>query len=302
MCSIKRLGWCLLLLVPLSGCSLLMTGFDTPRRSGSSTSLVDYLYPDGAEPASAIDETPHLRLPLRVGLAFVPGSHIVDGAPADADKVRLMEAVRARFEQREYVDEIVVLPETYLRGARGIDGMQQVARVFDVDVMALISYDQVVTTSETATALLYWTIVGAYVIEGTDHDTRTFVDLAVVDVATSKLLLRAPGFDQRRGDTTLTRLPDATRRTRNDSFTAAVDDMTTNLAAELDDFEVRLKERPEMIRTTWTNGGGGSVSPLLAVVLALLLFGKGRSRHRSGRALRASGQALSRSQRISNTR
>ncbi|MEO1202997.1 MAG: rhombotarget lipoprotein, partial [Pseudomonadota bacterium] len=244
---------------------------------------------------------PHLRLPRGVGLGFVPGALVVNRAPADADKVRLMEAVRARFEQREYVDEIVVLPETYLRGTRGIDGMQQVARVFDVDVMALISYDQVITTSETATALLYWTIVGAYVIEGTDHDTRTFVDLAVVDAATSKLLLRAPGFDQRRGDTTLTRLPDATRRTRTDSFAAAVDDMTTNLAAELDDFEVRLKERPEMIRTTWTNGGGGGVSPLLAVVLALLLFGTGRGRHRSGRAVRASVQALPR-QRISNTR
>ena len=59
--------------------------------------------------------------------------------------------------------------------------------------MALVSYDQVANTSEKTSSLLYWTIVGAYVVKGNKNDVQTFVDTAVFDMATRKLLFRAPG-------------------------------------------------------------------------------------------------------------
>ena len=183
--------------------------------------------------------------------------------------------VRARFDGLDYVDAITVIPETYLRGARGAEGLQQVARVFDVDVMALVSYDQVTTTRENEQALLYWTIVGAYLFEGTEHDTRTFVDLAVIDVRTRKLLLRAPGFDERRGDVTLVRLDDSLRRNSNSAFRLASERMQANLAVELVAFEERMKAEPDDIEVSW-RGGGGALGP--AAIIALVLLAAGRAR------------------------
>ncbi len=46
--------------------------FGQEGRRGVSSSLVDYLYPDGQVPPKHEETTPHLRLPLTVGLAFVP--------------------------------------------------------------------------------------------------------------------------------------------------------------------------------------------------------------------------------------
>ena len=257
-------------LVTISGCAWFDAGYPAERRSGASTSLVGYLYPDGEIPPDVAERVPHLQLPLQVGLAFVPSRGYATDGPSEADKVRLLEAIRAQFEGRDYIDSIRVIPETYLRGAKGIDGMQQVARVFDVDVMALVSYDQVARTTSNTQSLMYWTIVGAYVFEGTDHDTRTFVDLAVIDVATSKLLLRAPGFDERRGDVTLVRADDALRRNSVRGFNAAANSLSENLAVELAAFERRLEAGPEDIKVSWRGGGGAAGAMLIALLMALV--------------------------------
>jgi len=52
----------------LAGCFANMA---QPRR-GTSSSLVDFLYPAGETPPPLTDAVPRLNLPLRVGLAFVP--------------------------------------------------------------------------------------------------------------------------------------------------------------------------------------------------------------------------------------
>lgn len=258
-------------LLGLSGCAFLEYGSNERQRGGSSTSLVGYLYPDGDIPPDVAERVPHLELPLNVGLAFVPANSRFQSGPSEADKNKLLEDVRAQFVGLNYVDAIQVIPETYLRGARGVEGMQQVARAFDVDVMALISYDQVTYTTENPESLLYWTIVGAYLFEGTDHDTRTFVDLAVIDVATSKLLMRAPGFDERRGDTTLARQSKSLRSQSVRGFNAASVVLKQNLAVELVAFEERMKSKPEDVKVSWRGGGGASgIWVLLGLGLLLM--------------------------------
>lgn len=294
--TIARLTAATVTLCTLAGCELLDTTFPAERRSGASTSLVGYLYPDGEVPPDIAERVPHLQLPLRVGLAFVPSRGYDHDGPTEADKVRLLENVRAQFEALDYIDSIRVIPETYLRGAPGIDGMQQVARVFDVDVMALVSYDQVSRTASNTQSLMYWTIVGAYVFEGTDHDTRTFIDLAVVDVATSKLLLRAPGFDERRGDVTLVRANDALQRNSVRGFNAAAESLGDNLATELAAFERRLEAGPEDVQVSWRGGGGASGALLIGMLVALLAarlsgVGVGRSRPTAARPDRIESRA-----------
>lgn len=239
-------------------------------RQGTSSSLVDYLYPNGEVPPDFENVIPQLELPLRVGLAFVPGDQRSGGTISEATRTELLELVKARFVERDYISHIEVIPETYLRSSGGFDGLQQVARLYGVDVMALVSYDQVAAIDDKKSAVLYWTIVGAYLIEGTENDVQTFVDTAVFDVRTRKLLFRAPGADKRESSSTLAETSDVMRETREESFEKAVVEMSNNLVAELDRFETRVDEDPTLANVEWKegeNGGGGAALWLLPLLL-----------------------------------
>ncbi|MCL4781100.1 MAG: rhombotarget lipoprotein [Gammaproteobacteria bacterium] len=260
--------------VVLGGCTAWFDAF-TPAvtRTGVSSSLVDYLYPDGQIPPDFDEQVPRLKLPLRVGIAFVPQpSQAGSEGPAEALKNEVLQKVREQFKARKYIASIEVIPDTYLRSTRGFEGMQQVARLYAVDVMALVSYDQLAATGDNKLALTYWTIVGAYVIKGTENQTQTFVDTAVFDVASRKLLFRAPGVDNRERTSTAIEAAEVSRAVRAESFAAAMASMGTNLAAELDRFEQRLKDEPEIASVEWkagSGGGGGSPDPALLVLLAI---------------------------------
>lgn len=273
-----RLATLWILSLALWGC----TEFFRPgeARTGASSSLVDYLYPEGEVPPGFEAQIPQLNLPLRVGLAFVPtreASRMYGGQPvlSEADKSRLLERVKGKFVDRKYITSIEVIPETYLRSTKGFDGMAQVARLYGVDVMALVSYDQVAAVGDNKLSLTYWTIVGAYVIKGTENEVSTFVDTAVFDVRSRKLLFRAPGVDQRQKSSTAIDSDVKLQGARLDSFGGAVDQMAQNLSTELDLFEKRLKDEPQLADVRWrtgsggggTGGGGGLGIELLLLVL-----------------------------------
>ncbi|QOJ32912.1 MAG: rhombotarget lipoprotein [Gammaproteobacteria bacterium] len=265
-----------------TGCSALFDEHGSGMRTGVSSSLVDYLYPKGDIPPPQDQQIPHLVLPLRVGLAFVPGNSAPGNAPTEALKNQLLEQARKQFLDRKYIASIEVIPETYLRSTTGFEGMQQVARLYGADVMALVSYDQVTTTTDNKLALTYWTIVGAYVIKGTENQTQTFVDTAVFDVASRKLLFRAPGVDAREESSTAVEASQVVRDSRAASFTSAMSNMTTNLAAELDRFQQRLKDEPQLAEVEWkggSKGGGGALGlPGLAILAGAGCWRRARKR------------------------
>lgn len=255
------------------GCSWLLGGPDSyEARKGVSSSLVDYLYPQGQVPPELTPGVPKLALPLRAGIAFVPSPGTGIQGLSEAKKDELLNQVRQAFVDREYIDRIEVIPETYLQANSGFAGMQQVARLYGVDVIALVSYDQVAATGETTASLLYWTIVGAYVIPATENEVQTFVDTAVFDVPTGSLLFRAPGTDKRQSQTTAVKSTERMRDDRAAGFSAAMVDMTANLMTELDRFEVRLEEEPELAEVTWQQGSGGGGGMALGGATILSLF------------------------------
>jgi rhombotail lipoprotein len=257
-------------LATLSSCtSFWQLGSEGTTRSGVSSSLVDYLYPEGEEPPAQPTAIPNLNLPLRVGIAFVPPQYGTSTGISAALKANLLNKVKAEFVERAYIDHIEIIPDNYLRSSQGFTGLQQVARLYGVDVMALVSYDQVAMSEDNKASILYWTIVGAYLIEGTENEVQTFVDTAVFDVTSKKLLFRAPGTDRQESKSTAIESIEAVRTGREGGFTAAMEDMTGNLVVALDDFEARLEEDPELAQVNWDEdaGGGGS-----AVYLALLLL------------------------------
>jgi rhombotail lipoprotein len=265
-----------LTVVLIAGCSTLSWfGSDGGPRKGSSSSLVDYLYPKGEEPPPVDSEIPTLNLPLRVGLAFVP-TNMQSGDPlSEARKTELLERTKVAFQGREYLREIVVVPDTYMRSSRGFDAIDQVARLYKLDVIALVSHDQIAQSSDTSSSFLYWTIVGAYVVEGTKNEVQTLVDTAVFDIPTRTLLFRAPGIDMVTKDATLIGTPEQVRKTQDESFGRAMDQMTANLQKELDVFRQRIQSegaaRVVHAGSAGPGSGSGSVDGLILCALLLLV-------------------------------
>ena len=260
--------FCVLLL--MTGCAALWGG---EGRQGVSSSLVDYLYPQGEVPPRQDGVVPNLKLPLHVGLAFVPSRSGSDQVLTEAYRVDLLNRVKAAFAGRDYIREITVIPDAYMRSGKGFAALEQTARLYDIDVMALVSYDQVAHSDETKASFLYWTIVGAYVIKGNKNEVQTFVDTAVFDVPTRKLLFRAPGVNTVKSSSTLVEVERDTRKAREGGFEKAMADMTVSLDKELAVFKERIKTDGSVKVTRAGNeGGGGAIDPAMLLLAGLTLL------------------------------
>jgi len=259
----------------LGGCAELWGGTcaSCSSHTHSTSSLVGYLYPNGKLPP-ADEAIPQLPIPLRVGLAFLPTqSPDATGGLTESQKEVLLERIRQRFASRRFVSEITVIPDYYLGSARGFAGLEGVQRLYNVDVLALVSYDQV-TNSDAMKyrSLAYLTIVGAFVVNGTEHDTTTLVDLAVVDPRTRSLILRAGGADTQHGRSTLVHEGKDVREASAGGFSAATDSMIEHFDAALHEFEGRVREgnaRVALVNRDGTPRRGGGGFDLVALVALL---------------------------------
>jgi len=279
----SRLPILLLLGFALAGCS---------QRTGLRSSVVEYLYP-GKEKVVAEPGRPVLELPLSVGIAFVPeqpaGSRgfgwwtgAVGGEPLpEARKMELLEQVAKEFRDLDFVRDIEVIPGAYLRPGGSFDNLDQLQRMYGIDVVALVSYDQVQFTDEGLLSLSYWTLVGAYAVAGEKNDTNTLMDTAVYDIASRRLLFRAPGVSRVKGSATPVNLAEQLRADSLEGFRLATEDMIANLKTELQAFKTRLEEQPELAEVRHAegyDGGAGAIGWALPGLALLVL--RRRARHR----------------------
>lgn len=250
--------------------------YDGPRKADHSSSVVNYLYPKETNPLPPT-AIPVLRLPLRVGIAFVPSG--TSDRPAygssgisEMQKTRLLERVAKEFRNRDYIQSIEIIPTTYLRPAGGFANLDQVSNMMGVDVIALVAYDQVQFTNENLLSLSYWTIVGAYIFHGNKNDTQTLMEAAVYDIRSRHLLFRAPGTSQIQGNSTAVAVNDKLRSDGSHGFDAATDELIKNLQVQLELFRERVKQSPESVRIEHKPGytGGGAMGEWFAVLFALL--------------------------------
>jgi rhombotail lipoprotein len=282
--SVMRVGtlFGLAIMVLLSGCANWHCFTACEHHTQNSTSLVDFLYPDGAAPPVE-NLQPQLRLPLRVGLAFLPSRDPEARVDLDAaHKEALMQEIRARFISRKFVAEIVLIPDYYLQGKRGFEGLQGVQRLYGIDLMALVSYDQVGHEDDNNWSLGYVTIVGAYVLKGTRHDVSTLVDLAVVDPATHSLVLRAGGFDTRHGTVALIDERRSLREAGAEGFTAATRQMIDHFDGALTTFESDVrngKANVHVVSNQRGSGGGGALDAYFLFALSALAAAVTRRRN-----------------------
>jgi rhombotail lipoprotein len=263
-----------------AGC--LYTGHSSQTRNSSS--LVSFLYPTGSAPPPE-NAIPELRVPLRVGLAFLPTQGGFGASTLDAaHREQLLERIRQKFSDRKFVSEIVIIPDYYLAASRGFEGLQGVQRLYNVDVTALVSYDQVTYTDDNKWSLGYLTIVGAYVVKGSTNDTTTLVDLAVVDPRTRSLVLRAGGTNTHHQNSTMIDTQRDIRLASAASFDAATDEMILHFDSALTAFQTDVHEGRANVRvvsrssTGGGSGGGGAISGAeLAALAALLLIAARRA-------------------------
>lgn len=267
---IRFIGFLLVLCsVVLTGCSTIFNDYRSNEHTVSS-SLIDFLYPKGTPRTEHTPEIPTLQLPVRVGLAFVPSNNYRGGA-AVVNQMALLEKVRKSFLKYDFIDRIEIIPSSYLAAGKGFTTLSQVARIYNVDVMALVSYDQVQRNFENNAALLYWTIVGMYLIPGNDTSVQTFVDTAVFDIHSQKMLFRAPGLSKLEKLSTAVGVAENLLKQSQQGFDLAVTDMVTNLNDELSRFKTRVKEE-QVANIEYRNGSGGGGGFNLTSLLLLGLF------------------------------
>ena len=279
---------CCILVVLLAsiGLSFVLGGCATTRERHASASVVDFLYPDTKEPVVA-PAVPVLTLLLRVGIAFVPSKAHGSTVLTEQRKTQLLQQVADHFRQSPFVREIEIIPSAYLKPQGGFPNLDQIRTMYGIDVVALVSCDQIQFTDEGILSLTYWTIVGAYVVPGEKNDTQTMLDTVVLDIKSRKMLFRAPGTSHVKASATLVNVSEQLRHDSESSFDEAAKQMIMNLDQQLVQFKEKVKQRPDeyqIVRSASYPGPAGAGSLdftwlvlLLALAGAQLWRGRGAS-------------------------
>ena len=263
----------------------LLGGCATQSRFTSST--VDYLYPGNTDHIEK-PAIPVMKIPMKVGIAFVPGdnqrrltnfwqsffgksSSSFHGL-TEKQKTDLMQKVAKYFQKYEFIDQIEIIPSAYLQPRGSFANLDQIRTMYNIDAIALIAYDQVQFTDEGMASFLYWTIIGAYVVPGEKNSTQTMMDAVVYDIKSRKMLFRAPGVSQVKGNATPVNLSEELRHDSQQGFELASSDMIKNLDTQLTLFKDKVKQRPKEYVVEYQPGykGGGSFGWIFVGLLLLI--------------------------------
>lgn len=281
------------IIVTMAIAALLLAACSHSYKVQRRSNVVGYLYPKSdAAPAPPNPGAARLQLPLRIGIGFVPGSasahhgqNIQSIFPPDAEK-RLLDVVSKSFQGRDWVGKIQVIPSSYFIPGGGFENLQQVARLMNVDVVALVSVDQLQTSDPRRISFLYLSIIGAYTLPLDKNETRTMIDAAVFHVPSRTFLLRAPGISSITGSSTAVDVPQALRERSLKGFQMAMSDLATNLDREVSDFKQAIVEGTREDVQVYTSkgesirGGGafGGAEAAIAIAFAGLLALRRRRR------------------------
>jgi rhombotail lipoprotein len=186
----------------VSGCASL----EPSTKQRQVASVLSYLNPD---------------VPFRVGVAFVPNHSDARFRLLESDQLKLAGEVRGAFVDFPFIREMVVIPTMYLEPAGGFTNLDRISALLNVDVVALVSFDQVQNSGATGWSFLYWTGIGAYVINGDRYDILTAVDTAVFAIKSRRLLMRASGISNTKGTATMVGFSERARGPQYPTDTAA---------------------------------------------------------------------------------
>jgi rhombotail lipoprotein len=275
----------------------------------NASNALEFLYPEGNAAATDPQDVT-LHLPLRVGIAFAPGTYANSDPIPEAKKQALLERIAAAFRAHNGVGRIEVVPSIYLKPRGSFENLRQISASLGLDLMVLVSYDQAQFTESTRASWTYLTVVGPFLVQGEKNDTRTVMDAVIYDIPSRALLFRAAGESTVKGSSSPLNQERKRRLFAEQGFDQATQPLVAHLEAALDAFEEQTKQgtvrgagtpaialySAEGKRLNPPSGGGGGGGALggfeLAAALALALAGlagtatTGRENARRGRASR----------------
>jgi rhombotail lipoprotein len=265
----------LVLMLVLGLCAACVTQSEVRRRSD----LMSYLYPNASSAPMPQPGKARMQLPLRMGIAFVPSTaDSVRPVVPRQDEAALLNVVRKTFEGRDWVQSIVIIPSAYLTPHGGFENLDQVARMYGVEVIALASVDQIQYVNMTQIA--YISIVGNLFLPLDRNETKTLIDVAVFHVPSRTFLLRAPGASSMKGYNNAVEEPKVLRDRALQGLRVATTDLSKNLDSEVAEFKSAIVagERQEIeivnqkgvnIRTSGSFRWFEALIALLCAALAL---------------------------------
>jgi rhombotail lipoprotein len=230
----------ILALFLLGGCA----SMDKGNKQRQVASVLSFLFPGSEQAPPASEGVAEIKVPFRIGVAFVPDTASAEFRLAESERLKLAGEVRDAFSRYPFVGNIQAIPSMYLEQGGGFANLDRIANMLQLDVIALVSYDQVQNAGASGWSFLYWTGIGAYVIEGDQYDVLTMVDTAVFDIRSRRLLMRAGGTSNTKGTATMVGFSESARAARRQSFETALQDMITKLHVEVKAFRERAPKDP----------------------------------------------------------
>jgi rhombotail lipoprotein len=225
---VQRIQWLFLILfITLSGCST-HQGFD---RAGMQDTLLKRMNLVGAreikttETKDAIENRSPFAEPFRLGVYFVrtefpTRESIHSGEWLSAEKDQLVQRL-AQLRSDQILREVVVLAEPTVRTLTPQE-LRQASVRYGIDVLLLVDGVGAVDRHNNAYALLYPTVIGAWLAPGTVIDALFILDGILWDLRTDKLLDQqtTEGQAQRTGAVVLVDDTDALREAKHRAIEA----------------------------------------------------------------------------------
>lgn len=262
-------------LLLLQGCSTLgsLLGINYGAQQRTVSNAVEYLYPNQRGEIHVKTEIPELVVPLNVGIAFVPDAcdsfrrHDLN----ETLKRELMDKVIKRFESREIINKVVAIPSHMMKRKGSFPNLRQIQKELGIDIVVLLSYDQVQYTERNFVAVAYyWTIVGRFVFQGDKNDTVTVMDAAVYDINSEQLLFRSEGTSNVKGNSASAFVDEDLRVRSQQGFELAIENLSKRLDWDLYQFRQKISKNEVEVKIVHRSSSGGVIEPW-----TLLLLGGG---------------------------
>jgi len=261
----------------ISGCSTIqsMFGINYSAQQRSVSSVVEYLYPNKTGEINIETKIPELLLPLNVGIAFVPdncGSFRRHDLNEEL-KRKLLGNIADRFGEKDMINKVEIIPSGHLKRRGSFTNLRKIKKELDIDIVVLLSYDQVQYTERNAVSLVYhWSIVGRYVFKGDKNDTITMMEAAVYDIGSEELLFRSEATSNVKGNSASAFISEELRVRSQKGFALAVDDLSKMLEWDLYGFKQKVKSKQVEVKVSYRRSGGGGGGGLgVAFTIFLLL-------------------------------
>ncbi len=269
----------------VSGCSSIQSilGINYSNQQRSVSSVVDYLYPNKRGEINIETKIPDLVIPLKVGIAFVPdncGSFRRHDLNEEL-KRSLLGKVADRFKSKDIISKVEVIPSSLLKRKGSFTNLRQIKKDLDIDIVVLLSYDQVQYTERNFISMAYhWSIVGRYVFKGDKNDTITIMNAAVYDIASEEMLFRSEATSKVNGNSASAFIAEELRTRSQKGFKLASEELSKILDWDLYQFKQKIKKKEVKVKVSYRRSYGGGSLYIILISTFLLILGLRNSSNR----------------------